>query len=252
MPVFYGDKYIKEIKHGSTNIDVIKIGDTPVHQSDPWCLEMHDDNRDSDNKMSGIGIELPSSVADALSGGTATLEMMVKLRSMPSEWWLGGGWHIQDGGMTHYPWETDGKVYMQTFLNSDNRMDSIDVDSNILTSWHLMQVKQGSSTYVLVCADDRQDTQSALSSLHIDKNNMLIGNSPDSETILNGAVYNIAIWNKYMSDRGGLKRLTGNESDLVAYYPCYEGSGTTLKDWTGNGHDATIRSDTRWKRASEI
>jgi hypothetical protein len=59
-----------------------------------------------------------------------------------------------------------------------------------------------------------------------------------------GTIDEVRIWNRARSasaideDRFGL--LAGTETDLVAYWPFNEGSGSTATDVTGRGHDGTV------------
>lgn len=59
------------------------------------------------------------------------------------------------------------------------------------------------------------------------------------------AIYNIALSLVTLNARFGT-RLTGNETGLVAYYRCDEGSGSTLYDVSGNGRDATLKNNPTW------
>lgn len=42
------------------------------------------------------------------------------------------------------------------------------------------------------------------------------------------------------------KRLVGNEAGLIAYFPCDDGTGTTLRDWTSNANHATLSGAATW------
>ncbi|MCD4790267.1 MAG: hypothetical protein K8R37_09730, partial [Bacteroidales bacterium] len=48
------------------------------------------------------------------------------------------------------------------------------------------------------------------------------------------------------------KNLTGNETDLIAYYSCDNSSGTTLQDFSGNEYDGTLTymDDSDWVTSS--
>lgn len=83
---------------------------------------------------------------------------------------------------------------------------------------------------------------------------LILGASYDASGVLENfadislseiAIYNTALTVATLNGRFGT-RLTGNESNLVAYYPCDEGSGSTLYDVSGGGHDGTLMNNPAW------
>jgi len=66
-----------------------------------------------------------------------------------------------------------------------------------------------------------------------------------------GQIAEVYLWNRVRSPKeiktSMNRRLTGNEAGLVGYWPLNEGSGTTVKDLTGNCQDGKIMGAT-WKQ----
>lgn len=74
--------------------------------------------------------------------------------------------------------------------------------------------------------------------------NLLIG------ALTAGQIADFRIWNRaraaaeIQADMN--RRLVGNGPNLVAYWPLDEGSGTTVQDATGNGHDGILEGEPQW------
>ena len=82
-----------------------------------------------------------------------------------------------------------------------------------------------------------------------------LGSNRAGNFLFAGCIDEVRIWNtvRTQSDIQAYKnqRLKGNESGLVTYYRFDEGSGSELKDQTGNGRDAQVQGNTIWVPTDE-
>ncbi|NMA75583.1 MAG: LamG domain-containing protein, partial [Bacteroidales bacterium] len=79
-----------------------------------------------------------------------------------------------------------------------------------------------------------------IQSINVTTNPLNIGRPFLGGASLKGEIYEVRIWNKALTEEELLqykdRKLTGNETGLVAYYKFDEGTGTTAYDSAGNNH----------------
>ena len=75
--------------------------------------------------------------------------------------------------------------------------------------------------------------------------------TPNNSDFFDGQIADVRVWHTARS-QGEIQstllyRLTGEEADLVAYWPLNEGEGDSVKDKSGNGNDGTLSSGDFWE-----
>ena len=134
----------------------------------------------------------------------------------------------------------DGAAY--SYLTGLYTGSSLKVSQNEWT--HLALVWDGSNIYFYF--NGAQDSNVyPVSTLPDSDNDLYIGwQGHYNNTYFNGEMDEIRIWNdaRTVSEirENMCKTLTGNESNLVAYYNFDNTSGTILQDYSGNGNDGTL------------
>jgi len=119
--------------------------------------------------------------------------------------------------------------------------------NNCLThnEWqHIAIIRDGSNLRMYINAQEV-----ASSSINGTFNNISYGyyigqHGHDNTLHYSGAINEVSIWNRALSSTELQNfmnnALNGNESGLVGYWDCNEGSGTTVNDLSGNENDGTI------------
>lgn len=83
-------------------------------------------------------------------------------------------------------------------------------------------------------------------------NGFWIGHSYDRNRWLEGSISECRIWNKVLTadelnERDHFYQVEPDAEGLVSYWKFDEGAGTSIKDYTGNGNDATALEAITWK-----
>lgn len=87
---------------------------------------------------------------------------------------------------------------------------------------------------------------------HRDNRCFWIGRSYDKDRYFNGNICECRIWNRILSTEEvnadtHFYTVDANAKGLVAYWKFEEGNGTTIKDYTPNGNDATASAPLKWQ-----
>ncbi|MDC0584657.1 hypothetical protein OAO55_02890, partial [Bacteroidales bacterium] len=182
-----------------------------------------------------------------LSGSAFTVETWVYFESFNdatdaniTNLFRGGGENvvlrIGDGGMdNNMPQFVVSVGGTQYKLNADARLSTN-------TWYHLAGVYDGSNMYLYINGSlDKSQAQNG--SLSTTVESFRLGGD-NGGRLLDGTMEEVRIWNdaRTVSEiRDNMcKNLTGNETELTAYYPSDNYSGTSLSDFSGNGHDGTL------------
>lgn len=125
----------------------------------------------------------------------------------------------------------------------DGNWYNVSGTTNVIdSSWHhLAGVYRNDSLFILV--DGTLEGSAPASSAIYDNTPLTIGNDAFND-ILIGRIEDLRFWNiaKPYSDINQYKDscLTGQESNLVAFYQFEESTGNTFADLTGNNHNGTL------------
>jgi len=240
----YGDQFIRKVFKGNTKVwDMFS-----------YAVEFHDENRTTPWEADQ-GISLPFFSFHGSSPDEASLSLWVKLRQVPTDWWLDTCWHIQDGGMSHFPFHGDGNIYMGTFLAEEDRVDGISPPSGFdFTAWNHVVIRSrlffGSQAWNIRINGSSVESAD-IAELSINRSEMYIGVNPAKDIIMDGQVYDIRIFESYitntMADEIGDGKTNVSLDTLRTFYPGLVGSGTTLHDVSpGTTRNATIADGSRW------
>jgi gliding motility-associated-like protein len=96
----------------------------------------------------------------------------------------------------------------------------------------------------------------ALTMVHFPGSQQTIGNNPgiSGGSWLDGSVDEVRVWDDIRSDAEirtyMCRRLEGSETDLAAYWRMDEGTGSSITDQSGNGHDGTLSGPMNWITSS--
>ncbi len=188
-----------------------------------------------------IEISNPPSYSDTL-----TMEAWIKTTSIKDANTI-LGWGNNKNESDQVQFRTSGGVFGLWLNDGINSGEAVSSNINInVGEWvHVATTKNG-QTYKLYINGNLAITKTIVSSptintLHIsnlERNNILEGYYFD------GSINDIRIWNKELTqseiNTNINAELSGNEDGLVAYYKFNSTNGSTVTDYSFNGHDGTL------------
>jgi hypothetical protein len=177
-----------------------------------------------------------------------TLEAWIKLDTIPSE----RGFIFRSNAAVYFSIETTRKLrfFVYTTGGECNELHStIVLNTNqwyhVAASWDGTTDANSQKLYI----DGQLDNSNVASGTSYDEgiSSFTIGAQSTTSSRFNGKISDARIWNSVRTqteiENNMYKRLTGDETNLVGYWPFIAGSGTTAKDYAGS-NDGTITGAT--------
>jgi hypothetical protein len=98
---------------------------------------------------------------------------------------------------------------------------------------------------------DEENTSAALTNGTLNAKNLTAGRGHLAVLFFTGRMYDFRVWNDVRTQAeikaNRVISLVGDEDGLEGYWPCDEGSGTTLDDKDSNDNDGTLSAATMWQ-----
>ena len=153
----------------------------------------------------------------------------------------------------HVPW-SDGTTYWD-FGNIGGSGRVAYITNAVIGGWnHFALVSSLAGNYMRIYRNGVLEAQkSSASSFQRYASDLLLGGGTVNNYFFNGSLCEFRVWRQALDQatiqawmNGPLRAQHPDWTNLVAYWPMNEGSGTNLLDGSGHGHNATLSSAASW------
>jgi hypothetical protein len=193
------------------------------------------------SRASSQYVNIPANAS--LNNAQFTVEFWIKVSGNSSSW---------DGILDHGRYNATSDWYFLMYQNSQTLIVGPSSGTEYYiglgeNTWHHVAQSHDGSTWKvyfdgeMVYSLARAYTNSTGNAITIGKNSFYFGSCTVDEIRIWSDVRTAQEIAEYMS-----RPLQGDESNLVAYYPCNNGGGTTLQDMSANSNNGTLTNSPSW------